>query len=139
MNSKKLNKKRAARYFERLLKRSPYIPTEFDILDSVDPAVEYPMVPKGSRAVTVNDDLYLNNWYTVLAEKQMLSYFNSLSQPGLSLNRWGVTLIPPESVPLLLDAVIRGPHYGRDPQLSKLAALLRQAIAELKFIIHYGV
>lgn len=139
MNHKRLNEKRAARYFERFLRRAPYIPTEFAILDFVDPDLDYPMVPKDDSCVAVNDDLYLNNWYTVLAEKKMHSYYNTLRNPGISLNRWGVTLIPPESVPVLLDAVIHGPHYGRDPQLARLAALLQQAVAEHKFIIHYGI
>lgn len=67
----------------------------------------------------------------------MPSYFNHLGQPGISLNRWGVTLIPPESVPMLLEAVVHGPYYGRDPQLTKLTALLQQAISENKFITAY--
>ena len=139
MNSKKLNEKRAARYFDRFLKRRPYISTEFEILDTVEPDRDYAMRPHRCHFVSVNDDLYLNNWYPALVEKQMHSYFNSLGQPGISLNRWGVTLIPPESLPVFLETVIRGPHYGRDPQLTKLADLLNQAIRENKFIIHYGV
>ena len=139
MNTLKLNERRASRYFVRYIKRAPYISTEFEILDSVDPAVEYWMHPKSDNYVAVNDDLYLNNWYAALAERGMHSYFNSIHHPGISLNRWGVTLIPPESVPELLDVVIHGPHFGHDPQLSKLAALLHQAITENKFIIHYGI
>ena len=139
MNNKKLNEKRAARYFERFLKRAPYISTEFAILDSVDAAADYPLRPKAGHCVAVNDDLYLNNWYPSLAEKQMPSYFNNLQNPSISLNRWGVTLIPPESALTLLDAVVHGPHYGRDPQLTALVSLLNQAIAENKFVIHYGV
>ena len=138
MNSQRLNERRAARYYETFVRR-PYISTEFDILDAPDPTVEYWMVPKGDRFVAVNDDVYLNNWYDTLAERRMPSYFNDLGHPGISLNRWGVTLIPPESVPTLLEVVVHGPHFGRDPQLTRLAALLRRAIAENKFIIHYGV
>ena len=139
MNTKRLNEKRAARYFDRFLKRCPYISTEFEILDTVEPDRDYAMRPHSLHFVSINDDLYLNHWYPALVEKQMHSYFNSLGQPGISLNRWGVTLIPPESLPVFLEAVIRGPHYDRDPQLTKLAVLLTQAIRENKFIIHYGV
>ncbi len=139
MNSKKLNEKRAARFYERYIKRIPYISTEFEILDAIESEREYSMRPHSEHFVAVNDDLYLYNWYPALFEKEMRTYFNSLNQPGISLNRWGVTLIPPESLPVFLETVSNGPYYGRDPQLTKLTALLRQAIAENKFVIHYGI
>lgn len=139
MNTKRLNEKRAARYFDSFLKHCPYIPSEFEILDTVDPDRDYAMRPHSRHFVSINDDLYLNNWYPALVEKQMHSYFNNLDQPGISLNRWGVTLIPPESLPIFREIVTHSPYYGRDPQLAKLAALLEQAISEKKFVIHYGI
>lgn len=137
-NKEKLRQKRALRYLRKRWKGQGYIPTEFGILDAIEPETEYPLFSAGN-CVMINDNAYMNHWYSTLEELGMATFYNSLRNPGISLNRWGVTLIPPESIPMLLDIVISDPGFGADPQLSQLAALLKRAISENKFAIHYGV
>ena len=55
------------------------------------------------------------------------------------LDRYGVTLIPPESLPALQDIVISDKRINYDHHLIALADKIRQAIDEQKYMIHFGV
>ena len=58
---------------------------------------------------------------------------HTVDRPGRGLCYTGITLIPPETLPGLREAVTR---QGR---MAELAALLRRAERENKWVIHYGI
>ena len=71
----------------------------------------------------------------------MKTFFHNLSRPELGLARWGVTLIPPESLPAFQDIVISDKRMDEDENenLVALANLIKEAIEKQKYIIHFGV
>lgn len=60
-------------------------------------------------------------------------YWHTVDSPGWGLCYTGITLIPPETLPGLREAVTR--RGG----MAELAALLRRAERENKWVIHYGI
>lgn len=60
-------------------------------------------------------------------------YWNTVGCTGKGLADTGVTLIPPGSLPKLREAV------SRQGDMAELAALLRRAERENKWVIHYGI
>jgi len=86
--------------------------------------------PERYRCVTVEDD-----WLNPIAnELNMLDfYWHSLDVPGKGLAYYGITLIPPESLPAFLAAA------GDDQAGLELRTLLSHAAQAHKFVIHFGV
>lgn len=114
------------------------IQTEFGIIQNFDKDKIYcKYEPQKYNCVTIDDDRYINDWWQELLKID--TYNMSLTQPQKALFRWGITLIPPESLPALLTIVENDRRYHWDSHLRALAQLLRQAIAEGKYVIHYGV
>lgn len=111
---------------------------EFGILDRIDPLRDYgrSYTPEQYGCVAIDDD-YLNDWWPRWAE--LPSYFHCLSRPEKGLARYGVTLLPPASLPAFREIVASDPRCRKDPSLCALAALLDRAVREGKFVIHYGV
>jgi hypothetical protein len=60
-------------------------------------------------------------------------YWHTVDRPGRGLCYTGITLIPPETLPGLREAVTR------QGGMAELAALLRRAERENKWVIHYGI
>ena len=60
-------------------------------------------------------------------------YRHTVDCAGKGLDYTGITLIPPVSLPKLPEAVTR------QGDMAKLAALLRRAERENKWVIHYGI
>lgn len=60
-------------------------------------------------------------------------YWHTVDCAGKGLAYTGITLIPPVSLPKLREAV------RRQDGMAELAALLRRAERENKWVIHYGV
>ena len=60
-------------------------------------------------------------------------YWHAVGCTGKGLNYTGITLIPPVSLPKLREAVTR------QGDMAELAALLRRAERENKWVIHYGI
>ncbi len=60
-------------------------------------------------------------------------YWHSMRRPEWGLALWGITLIQPEALPAFIEIVCR------EKRLDALAALLRQAEREGKFVIHFGI
>jgi hypothetical protein len=67
------------------------------------------------------------------------TYHHSYNIPELSLARWGVTLIPPKSLEQFYSIVASDKRSKSSKQLIELMVLLRKAVAENKYVIHYGV
>ena len=60
-------------------------------------------------------------------------YWHTVGCAGKGLADTGITLIPPVSLPKLREAV------SRQGDMAELAALLRRAERENKWVIHYGL
>ena len=86
--------------------------------------------PEKYYCICVDDD-----WIDPLLEQlaDVDVFWHTLDRPEKGLAACGITLIPPSSIPTGL-AVLE----GADP-LAPLRALLRQAEAEGRFVIHYGL
>lgn len=92
--------------------------------------------PKTYDCVAI-DDALLDDWWHELA--QMRTYFHCYSRPSFGLARWGVTLIPPESLSILHNIVVDSQSVKPAKEINRLAILLQQAMSENKYVIHYGV
>ncbi|MDR0928725.1 MAG: hypothetical protein LBM74_03310 [Oscillospiraceae bacterium] len=109
----------------------------FGILDCVDEERDYALPPHGWQ-VAVPDDM-LNAWMGQLA--QLPTYWNGVYRPKQGLARTGVTLIPPESLPALIEVVVEKTEaaFRQMEVFEQLLALLKRAGAEGKFVVNYGV
>lgn len=110
---------------------------EFGIIEDLDRHRDYGVYePARYHCVAIDDD-YLDDWWPQLMG--MSTYFHSLDRPAQALARWGVTLIPPASLPLFLAIVQADGRWGTDGQLAALTQMIRQAIAADKYMIHFGI
>ncbi len=114
------------------------IKTEFGIIDNFDVTKNYSSYePEKYHCVYIDDDQYIDDWWERLA--LMKTYFHCFSRPEFGLARWGVTLIPPESLPAFQDIVVSDARINKDKQLVLLAQMIQKAIEEKKYMIHFGV
>lgn len=79
----------------------------------------------------------INDWWDML--KDMPSYFHCYDRPAFSLARWGVTRIPPSSLPLLIKAISANTRSEYINDALEVLALLHDAKAREAFVIHYGI
>lgn len=86
--------------------------------------------------VAIDDDI-LDDWWDELT--LIKTYFHCYSRPNFSLARWGVTLIPPESLEAFYNIVSNYKRSNSLKELNDLMILLQKAIAQNKYVIHYGV
>ena len=117
------------------------IKTEFGIIECFDEYGDYTeYAPEKYHCVAIDDDKYLNDWWDSLLEIDTFNvYGEHILQPQKALSRWGTTIIPPSSLPKLLNIVVSDKRYRRDKRLVAFASLIRQAIECEKYMIHYGV
>ena len=117
------------------------IKTEFGIIDDFNEKENYMgYAPEKYHCVAIDDDAYMTDWWKALLLIDTLNvYKKGVLQPQKALSRWGTTIIPPSSLPALLDIVTSDRRYGWDKNLSALAAVIEEAIKNGKYMIHYGV
>lgn len=92
--------------------------------------------PQKYNCVAIDDDI-LNDWWKDLT--LIKTYFHCYSRPNFALARWGVTLIPAESLEAFYNIVSKDKRSKSSMELVNLMILLRKAISEDKYVIHYGV
>lgn len=111
---------------------------QFGIIDEFEKDKDYSSEyePQKYNCIAIDDDI-LNDWWNELI--LIKTYFHSYSRPSFALARWGVTLIPPESLEAFYNIVSTDRCSKTSKELIDLIALLRRAISENKYIIHYGV
>lgn len=111
---------------------------EFGIIDEFEIDKDYSSKyePQKYNCVAINDDI-LDDWWEELF--LIKTYFHSYSRPNFALARWGVTLIPPESLEAFYGIVLTDRRSKTSKELVDLMILLRKAISENKYVIHYGV
>ena len=92
------------------------------------------------HCVSVPDDI-INSWWENLLT--MKSYYHEYSRLSTALARWGVTLIPPESLDLFHNIIMSNTSSEFikkcTDDVNNLLALVEKAKKENKFVIHYGV
>jgi len=112
---------------------------EFGIIDNIeeiiDGRISYDPIKYG--CVSIDDDIYIDEWWDKLV--LMKTYFHSLERLEFALARWGITLIPPESLPIFYNIVITDKRINDDDNLVALANKIKEAMDKDKFMIHYGV
>jgi len=114
------------------------IKTEFGIINEINSSKDYSKYePEKYDCIYIDDDIYINDWWKRLTT--MKTYFHCMDRPAFALARWGVTLIPPESLPIFWDIVITDKRIYTDWHLVDLANKIRKAIETNKFMIHFGV
>jgi hypothetical protein len=111
---------------------------EFGIIDNFDTEKDYgaSYEPEYYHCIAICDDA-LNDWWARLTE--MKSYFHSFNRPATALARWGITLIPPESLSLLIDIMNTETKSEFQQDAIEIVELLERAKSEKKFVIHYGI
>ena len=92
--------------------------------------------PEKYGCVWIDDD-YLEDWWPRL--ELIPAFFHTLDRPELGLARYGITLIPPGSLPALEEIVLSDRRVKTDEQLVELSRVIREAIRRGKFVIHFGV
>ena len=114
------------------------IKIEFGIIENIQRDKDYSSYePEKYNCVVIDDDLYINDWWEKLI--LMKTYFHNLNEPNYGLARWGVTLIPPESLPYFQEIVISDKRIKKDHHLVDLANKIQDAIERQKYMIHFGV
>lgn len=110
---------------------------EFGIIDEFDEYKDYSEYePQKYNCVAIEDD-FLDDWWDGL--KSIKTYFHTYSRPECGLARWGVTLIPPQSLDELIMTIMDDSRSKSSPELIALIRLLGKALIENKYVIHYGV
>jgi len=115
------------------------IKTEFGIIEQIDFEKDYSesYEPESYDCIAIDDDLYITDWWDKLI--LLKTYFHCMSRPDFSLARWGITIIPPESLPAFQQIVLEDYRINTDNNLVLLADKIQKAIKENKHMIHYGV
>lgn len=81
---------------------------EFGMIDKFDEKKNYTGYhPERYHCVAIDDDLYLNDWQDALSRIDTFNvYAKGILQPQKPLSRWGITIIPTNSLSAFLDIVI---------------------------------
>ncbi|MBU5675559.1 hypothetical protein KQI88_03930 [Alkaliphilus sp. MSJ-5] len=111
---------------------------QFGIIDKFEKNKDYSSdyEPRKYNCVAIDDDI-LNDWWEELTF--MKTYFHCYSRPNFALARYGVTIIPPESLETFYNIVSKDIRSKLSEELINLMVLLRTAISLNKYVIHYGV
>lgn len=113
------------------------IKTEFGIIEDINETQSYSYDPNKYHCVFIDDEIYIDDWWNKLL--LLKTYFHSLNRPELGLARYGITLIPPESLPAFQEIVLSDTRLKQDENLMKLAETIQDAIQRNKYMIHYGI
>ena len=110
---------------------------EFGIIEDIEETRQYSYDPEKYNCVCIDDDIYIDDWWDRLV--LMRTYFHSLDRPEFGLARWGITLIPPESLPVFQEIVLSDKRMKEDDHLKELAVKIQDAVSRNKFMIHFGI
>lgn len=113
------------------------IKTEFGIIEDINETQSYSYDPDKYHCVFIDDEIYIDDWWNKLL--LLKTYFHSLNRPEFGLARYGITLIPPESLPVLQEIVLSDKRMKQDENLVKLAETIQDAIQRNKYMIHFGI
>lgn len=97
---------------------------------------EYEALYAQYRCVSVSDDI-VNTWIPLT--DNMPTYSCSLSRPSIGIDHYGVTIIPPMSVKMLLGIVRLCMDTAFNESVEELIKLLNVALENSQHIICYGI
>ena len=81
------------------------IRAEFGIIEQIDFHKDYSdYTPQKYDCISIDDNVYITDWWNELV--LLKTYFHCMSNPAFALARWGVTIIPPQSLPTKLIYII---------------------------------
>ncbi|MBC8063026.1 MAG: hypothetical protein H7Y18_20535 [Clostridiaceae bacterium] len=109
----------------------------FGIIDEFEKNKDYSEYEPQKYNCVAIEDIILNDWWSELT--LIKTYFHCYNRPDFALARWGVTLIPPESLEAFYTIVSKDTKSKSSVELIDLMILLRKAISKNKYVIHYGV
>lgn len=113
------------------------IKTHFGIIEDIEETQKYTYHPEKYHCVYIDDELYIDDWWDKLI--LLKTYFHSLNRPEFGLARYGITLIPPETLPAFQNIVLSDRRIYKDEHLAALASKIQEAISRNKYMIHFGV
>ena len=113
------------------------IKAEFGIIEDIGETQKYFYSSEKYQCVCIDDDIYIDDWWDKLV--LLKTYFHSLDRPEFGLARYGITLIPPESLPGFQEIVLSDERINKDAHLRDLADKIQDAVSRNKFMIHFGV
>ena len=107
---------------------------EFGIMpkDPSASAVYEDYEPELYDCITVDDDI-INDMGEQLNTLDI--YWHSRKRPEKGLAYWGISLIPPETLPDFLDVL----ESQELDALSELISMTQEAIRKQKYLIHFGI
>lgn len=109
---------------------------EFGIIDDISEKSYKSYAPVKSQCISVDDEIIAN---LIKPLSLMKTYFHSLNRPEYGLAYYGITIIPPESLPTFLDIVLSTDGLKQFDDLNELGQKIIQAKNENKYMIHYGI
>ena len=110
----------------------PY--NEFAIINNINKTSKYSFAYiQEYNYVEISDD-YVGKWAESLFE--MPVFWHEINRPSKGLARYGITLIPPESLQIFYRVVKKDENVDEVRELMKM---VEEAIKENKYIIHFGI
>ena len=111
---------------------------EFGIIETINPKNDYgsSYEPEKYSCVAICEEA-INDWYDELAD--MKTYWHCMNRPNTNIARYGVTIIPPESLEQLIGAIRAKTKAKFAADALEVASLLETAAKLSKFVILYDV
>lgn len=114
------------------------IKAEFGIIPQMNDKIEYEEYnSENLNLIAIDDELYIDDWWKDL--QQIDTFHGNMHNLKSGLNRWGVTIIPPYSIPAMIHIIESDERVNTDRNLKKLLELFYKANQEKKYVIHYGI
>ena len=109
---------------------------EFGIIDDIIEKSYDSYEPEKYQCISVDDEIIINLMKPLSIMK---TYFHSINRPEYGLAYHGITIIPPESLPIFLDIVLSTDDLKQYDDINELGEKIIQAKSENKYMIHYGI
>ena len=113
------------------------IKTQFGIIEDIEETQTYSYNSERYHCTFIDDEVYIDDWWDQLC--LLKTYFHNLNRPEFGLARYGITLIPPESLPAFQEIVLPDKRIQEDDNLVKLAETIQDAMCRNKYMIHFGM
>lgn len=109
---------------------------EFGIIDDIVEKSYEHYAPEKYQCISIDDEIITK---LIKPLSLMKTYFHSLNRPNYGLAYHGITIIPPESLPLFLDIILSTNVLKQYDEINELGEKILQAKNENKYMIHYGI
>ena len=112
--------------------------SEFGIIENIDPTKDYSgsYEPEKYQCTAICEEA-IDDWWNELTD--MKSYYHCMDRPETNIARFGVTLIPPESLELLINVMRTKTRPDFMGDSLEIVDLLLTAKKRNKYVILYDV